>query len=134
MCQKQTLIGWWLNVVRKSTDNLSTAILPRFRIPVAEETAVKLCPCMACTLSQLSPQTPCVLPKKKAWFGPLGIEPRWHGSRLNVLTIRLWPTIFTDCTFSRLELAHQWTYAHLFEGKGRTHYRRLTHFLVEIGL
>ena len=69
-----------------------------------------------------------------SWFGPLGIEPRWLGSRLNVLTIRLWPTIFTDCTFSRLELAHQWTYAHLFEGKGRTHYRRLTHFLVEIEL
>ena len=66
--------------------------------------------------------------------GPLGIEPRWLGSRLNVLTVRLWPTTFTHFTFIRLELAHRRTYAHLFEGKRHTSYFTLTHFLVEIGM
>ena len=51
------------------------------------------------------------------------------GSRLNVLTIRLWPTTFTGCTLVRLELAHQRTYAHLLKGKGGTHYHMLTHFV-----
>ena len=71
---------------------------------------------------------------RASWFGPLGIEPRWLGSRLNVLTVRLWPTTFTHFTFIRLELAHRRAYAHLFEGKGRTHYFALIHFLVEIGM
>ena len=64
---KHKLIGRWLNVVRTSSDNSSTAILPRVRIPVAEEMAVQLCPCMACTLSQLSPPTSCVLPGLDRW-------------------------------------------------------------------
>ena len=70
--KKNKLIGRWLNVVRKSSDNPGTAILPRVRIPVAEETAVKLCPCMACTLSQLSPPTACVLPGLDRWESNLG--------------------------------------------------------------
>ena len=53
---------------------------------------------------------------------------------LNVLTMRLWPATFADCTFIRLELAHQWTYAHLFEGKNRTHHHMSTYFLVQIGM
>ena len=89
-------------MVRKSTDNLSKAILPRLRIPVAEETAVNLCPCMACTVSQLSPQTPCVLPKTRG-LGRWELNPGGPGQGLISLPFdygRL------DCTFITMQVAH----------------------------